>query len=314
MFPYLKQRKEPEMKKLAPPDSSVKPLDAVPAEAIDALDTRIALIQALIPLGLDAVSPLLQEEVTRLAGPRYERKEADQAHRRWGRQPGSVYLADQKLPIQVPRVRTVETQTEVLLEAYQALQIPRQVDDGLLVRLLQGLSTRQYATCAEAVPPAFGVSSSSVSRRFIKATARKLQPFQERSLAAYDLVALFVDGKTFADEEMIIALGITIEGEKIPLGFIQAASENERGCRQFIQDLIRRGLRYEEGLLALIDGSKGFYNARTKALQGYVLIQRCQWHKRENVVSYLPKNEQAPLRRKLQKPMTRKPTNGPKPN
>ena len=64
IFPYLKQRKEPEMKKLAPHDSSVKPLDAVPAEEIDALDTRIALIQALIPLGLDAVSALLQEEVT----------------------------------------------------------------------------------------------------------------------------------------------------------------------------------------------------------------------------------------------------------
>ena len=247
------------MKKLAPHDSSVKPLDAVPAEEIDALDTRIALIQALIPLGLDAVSALLQEEVTRLAGPRYQRKEADQAHRRWGGQPGSVYLSDQKLPIQVPRVRNVETQAEVLLDAYQALQSPRQVDDGLLLRVLNGLSTRQYETCAEAVPPAFGLSSSTVSRRFIKATARKLQQFQERSLADYDLVALFVDGKTFADEEMIIALGITIKGEKIPLGFIQAASENERVCRQFIQDLIRRGLRYEEGLLALIDGSKGFY-------------------------------------------------------
>jgi len=182
------------MKKLAPHDSSVKPLDAVPAEEIDALDTRIALIQALIPLGLDAVSALLQEEVTRLAGPRYQRKEADQAHRRWGGQPGLVYLSDQKLPIQVPRVRNVETQTEVLLDAYQALQSPRQVDDGLLLRVLNGLSTRQYETCAEAVPPAFGLSSSTVSRRFIKATARKLQQFQERSLADYDLVALFVDG------------------------------------------------------------------------------------------------------------------------
>ena len=87
------------MKKLAPHDSSVKPLETVPAEEIDALDTCIALIQALIPLGLDAVSALLQEEVTRLAGPRYQRKEADQAHRRWGGQPGSVYLADQKLPV-----------------------------------------------------------------------------------------------------------------------------------------------------------------------------------------------------------------------
>ena len=203
------------MKKLAAHDSSVKPPpEGTLQEAMDALDTRIALIQALIPLGVAAVGDLLQEEVTRLAGPRYDRKGADQAGRRWGRQPGSVYLADQKLPIQVPRVRNVETQTEESLAAYQALQVPRQIDEGLLLRVLKGLSTRQYAACAEAVPPAFGLSPSTVSRRFIQATARKLQHFQERSLDDYDLVALFIDGKTFAEEEMIIALGITLEGEK----------------------------------------------------------------------------------------------------
>ena len=80
---------------------------------------------------------------------------------------------------------------------------------------------------------------------------------------------------------MIIALGVTIEGDKIPLGFIQAATENERVCRQFIPSLIKRDLAYHQGLLCLIDGSKGLYAALTKALDGYVVIQRCQWHKRE---------------------------------
>ena len=87
---------------------------------------------------------------------------------------------------------------------------------------------------------------------------------------------------------MIIALGVTIEGHKIPLGFVQAATENERVCRQFIQSLINRDLVYHKGLLCLIDGSKGLYAALTKALDGYVVIQRCQY-KRENVISYLPK-------------------------
>lgn len=100
---------------------------------------------------------------------------------------------------------------------------------------------------------------------------------------------------------MIIALGVTIEGEKVPLGFVQAASENERVCRQFIDDLISRGLRYEDGLLVVIDGSKGLFSAIRKALDGYVCIQRCQWHKRENIVSYLPKGQQEGTRRKLQK-------------
>jgi len=110
-----------------------------------------------------------------------------------------------------------------------------------------------------------------------------------------------VDGKTFADEEMVIALGVTTDGQKILLGFVETATENERVCRALIQDLIRRGLRYEEGLLVLLDGSKGLYNAVTKALKGYVRVQRCQWHKRENVVSYLPESERPRIKRRLQK-------------
>jgi len=259
------------------------------------------LIQALIPLGLAAVEDQLQQEVAQLAGARYSRKTADQDCRRWGQQNGSVYLADQKLPLRVPRVRNVTQDSEVVLATYQAFQQPRALDEGLLLRVLHGLSNRTYEQCAEAVPQAFGLAKSSVSRRFVQATAAKLRQFQERSLEELDLVALFSDGKSFAEEEMIIALGVTIEGKKIPLGFIQAATENERVCRQFIQQLLDRGLQYQAGLLVLLDGSKGLRAAVTKALAGYVVIQRCQWHKRENVVSYLPKQQQASIRRKLQK-------------
>lgn len=152
------------------------------------------------------------------------------------------------------------------------------MDEGLLLRVVSGIATRSYEGCAEAVPEAFGLSSSSVSRRFIKASAAKLRQFQERSLSGYDLVGLFLDGKTFADQEMIIALGVTIDGHKIPLGFVQAASENERVCRQFVDALIDRGLQYQQGLLCFIDGSKGLRAALTKALSGYVAIQRCQCH------------------------------------
>ena len=269
-------------------------------EEMTALDTRIALIQALIPLGLDAVAEELQQEVSRLAGDRYSRKAQQNPNRRWGSQQGSVYLSDQKVPISVPRVRNVEMDEEVSLEAYHHLQVPRRMDEGLLLRVIKGIATRSYQACAEAIPKAFGLSSSTVSRRFIKASAQKLAQFKERSLSQYDLVALFIDGKTFADQEMIIALGVTIEGHKIPIGFVQAATENERVCRQFIQSLIKRDLVYHKGLLCLIDGSKGLYAALTKALDGYVVIQRCQWHKRENVLSYLPKNKQDQIKKALQ--------------
>ena len=242
----------------------------------------------------------LQREVTRLAGDRYSRKDTQTPNRRWGSQQGSVYLSDQKVPLSVPRVRNVERDEEVALSTYHHLQVPRRMDEGLLLRMIKGIATRSYQACAEAIPKAFGLSSSTVSRRFIKASAQKLKQFRERSLAQYDLVALFIDGKTFADQEMIIALGVTIEGDKIPIGFVQAATENERVCRQFIQSLIERDLSYHKGLLCLIDGSKGLYAALTKALSGYVVIQRCQWHKRENVMSYLPKNKQDEIKKALQ--------------
>lgn len=287
------------MKKLSFSPKAVKPLEANPLAGLGNLDTRIALIQALIPVGLLAVEEVLAQEVVDLAGAHYQRKASAQPHRRWGQQPGSVYLADQKLPVSVPRVRNIQTHREVSLESYQALQVPRRLDEGLLLRILNGLSCRQYGACAEAVPEAFGLSPSTVSRRFIQASTRKLREFQERTLEDDDLVAVFFDGKTFAKEEMIIALGVTIEGEKIPLGFVQAASENERVCRSFIDTLIQRGLRYEAGLLVLIDGSKGLFKAITKALQGYVIIQRCQWHKRENVVAYLAPEEQRRVRKQL---------------
>ena len=107
-------------------------------EYVDPLDGRIAAIQLLIPLGLQAVTEELQQAVVDLAGERYQRKSSDQPLRRWGSQRGSVYLGDQKLPIDVPRVRNVDDDTEVALHAYQALQTPRNLDEGLLLRMLKG--------------------------------------------------------------------------------------------------------------------------------------------------------------------------------
>jgi|TARA_B100000315_G_C14521293_1_gene561666 transposase-like protein len=267
---------------------------------VEDLDGRIEAIQWLIPLGLKAVTEELQRAVVELAGPRYERKGSDQPLRRWGSQPGSVYLGDQKLPVDVPRVRNVGSDTEVPLRAYQALQTPRQIDEGLLLRMLKGIATRNYEACAETVPEAFGLSRSSVSRRYVKGTARKLAEFQERCLEGYDLVALFLDGKSFADEEIIIALGVTLDGQKIPLGFVQAATENERVCRRFLSDLVERGLQYEAGLLVVIDGGKGLYKSVMSVIKGHACVQRCQYHKRQNVVSYLPKSEQVRIRRKME--------------
>ena len=123
----------------------------------------------------------------------------------------------------------------------------------------------------------------------------------ERSLEGYDLVALFLDGKTFGEDSMVLAVGVTVEGRKVMLGMVQTATENERVCSEFLSELVERGLRYQEGLLVIMDGSKGLRKAVKKVFGPMLLIQRCQWHKRENVVSYLPKRQQSVFRKKLQK-------------
>ena len=290
------------MRKVLRIGSERKPKTTKQEDALSAgLNTKIEMIQALIPIGLMAVAEELEEEVKQLTGERYSRQGGLTGHHRWGSQPRSIYLSDHKMRIDVTRVRNSLKNEEVPLDTCQALQSPRQADEGLLRRILLGLSCRNYQSCAEAIPEAFGLSSSSVSRRFIKASSRKLKELVERDLSAYDFVALFIDGKSFAEDEMIIALGVTVTGEKIPVGFIQAATENDRVLKAFLRQLLDRGLNIEEGILCIIDGAKGLCSAIRKVFSDRALIQRCQWHKRENVVSYLPKSQQATWRRRLQR-------------
>ena len=284
-------------------EGKVRPIRRRTADAIPAVDERaslIALIQTLIPLGLQAVGDVLEAEVTDLAGKRYSRTGGQPGYGRWGQQQGSVYLLDQKLPITYTRVRDCRRNVEIPLSTYAQLKTPRAADTGLFRKVLHGLSCRRYEACAEAVPEAFGLSASSVSRRFIRASAQQLRELSERRLEQDEVVVLVLDGKTFADDSMVIALGVTRQGEKKILGFVQTATENELVCAAFLRDLVTRGLRTDQGLLCVIDGAKGLRKAIQTVFGRQAVVQRCQWHKRENVVRYLPKGYQATWRRRLQ--------------
>lgn len=259
----------------------------------------LAMIRALIPLGVKAVEEALVAEVTALAGPRYARHDARPEVVRWGAQPGSIYLADQQLPITVPRVRDRAAQCEVALTTYAALQTPRAQDVGLFRKVLGGLSCREYEAAAEAVPEAFGLAKSSVSRRFIRASAQELRRLQERRLQDAEWLVLVLDGKTFAGDQLVIALGVSATGEKRILGLVQTASENKRVIAAFLRELGERGFPLDQPVLVVLDGAKGL-RAAVREVFGDVPVQRCQWHKRENVVSYLAKQDQPAWRRKLE--------------
>ncbi|MHC4230698.1 MAG: IS256 family transposase [Planctomycetota bacterium] len=261
------------------------------------LDARVELIRSLIPLGLMHVRELLDDEVTELAGA-FHARTPEKRGSRYGSNPGTVQLAGQRIPIRVPRVRS--SQGEIPLRSYQTLHGQGEVDELLLKRVLYGISCRNYEHAARSIPGAIGLSSSSVSRSFVKVSAAKLREFQERDLSGEDFVALVVDGKTFAEDTMVVALGITLTGSKRFVGFVQTGTENDKVLAPFLRGLVDRGLDISDGLLVVTDGSKGLQSAVKKAFKDKALIQRCQWHKRENVVGYLPKKEQAEWRRRLQ--------------
>ena len=260
-------------------------------------DVRISAIQELIPIGLQAVADELQSEFTRLTGVKHSRAGNNA---RWGRQNGSVYLRDQKVPISVPRVRDVENNKEVPLESYQRLQRPFDDDGSALRRLLHGLSTHKYHESSALAAEVFGISASNQSKKFKRGSAEKLRQLQTRSLAQYDIIAIFIDAKRYAEDGLMVALGVTMDGEKFILGVEQIHNENSRAITQWLNNLIERGLAFEKGILFIIDGSKGIKKAIEQRFSIYALIQRCRWHKRENVVAYLDKPQQAVFRRRLQ--------------
>lgn len=260
-------------------------------------ESRLAMIQMLIPLGLRDVERELQAEVRELVGERHVRG-SDRT--RWGRNDGSVYLGDQKVAIRVPRVRHKLLNQEVPLESYERLQSPQVIDDIVLRRVINGIAQGNYEKAAIEVPETFGIKKTAVCRRFIRASGKKLREFLERDLSAHDIVAIFMDGKTFAENSIVIALGITMAGDKVLLGFVETNTENHKVCRQFINGLRDRGLGLENEILFVIDGGKGLYKGITEVLSEKAVIQRCQWHKREDVMEYLSVERRPYFRRKLQ--------------
>lgn len=262
----------------------------------DDLDATAAFIHGLIPCGLAALEEKLVKTVDYLVG---EKRKHGKENLRWGSQPGSVYLRDQKIPIMVPRVRNKKHSIEVPLELYKKLQRPYLADRQTILKLLNGISTHKYRETSELVPEVFGISPSNLSKRFKPDATETLKKLQTRSLAPYDFTCIFIDGKRFAKDGLLIVLCITVEGKKMVLDIAQSYSENARAASQLFEKLIERGLRFKEGLLFIVDGSKGITSAIKQTFKEYAFIQRCHRHKQENVTSYLTDSQKEICKREL---------------
>lgn len=265
------------------------------------MDSKAFLFMHHAAIARILFNEILEQEVCAYAGDRYcHAKPHQRRYQRWGSNPGSARIDSEKVPVKVPRVFDKEKGQFVSLESYKQLSHLPSMDERLYKSVLLGLSTKDYQEVAQSFVDGFGLSQSTSSRRFIERSAEKIKAFEERSLAADDFIALIIDGKPIARSQVVIALGVTMQGDKIPVGFVEATTENSQSVEGLLKDLIKRGFQFDQGLLCIVDGSKGLFKAIQKVFGVYAQVHRCQWHKRENVVSYLPEEKQKAYRIKLQ--------------
>lgn len=263
-------------------------------------NVKLALLQHHLELARIMVSEFLEEEVEEKAGERYSHdKPHGGRYSRWGTNPGSVRIGDEKVPIPVQRMVDNQTGETFSPDRYKQMREIPAMSDKMKEAILLGLSQSDYQRVASSFADGFGLSQSAVSEAFIERSAKALEAFESRSLEDVDLTAMIVDAKHVAGEQMVIALGVTARGRKIPLGFVQASTEHHEPIKSLFRDLIDRDLAFKQGLLLVTDGARGLHKAIRETFGDYALIQRCQWHKRENIVGYLKKSDRREWRRRL---------------
>ncbi|MCI0618488.1 transposase, partial [bacterium] len=265
------------------------------------LDVKQTLLRHHVELARILFNEIIEMDVRQYAGKRYSHDKPHHGrYSRWGSNPGSIRVGSEKVPVKVTRVHDTHGDKFISLESYEQMHQLPPIDEKLSDAVLLGLSTSDYGRVAEAFTDGFGLSQSTVSRRFIESATEQLEAFEKRSLKELDFVALIIDGKEVAKHQIVIALGITLQGDKVPLGFIQAGSENANAVKGLLQSLIKRDFAFDQGILCIIDGSKGLYKAVKQVFGAYSVVQRCQWHKRENVLSYLNESDHKTYKTKLQ--------------
>ncbi len=266
------------------------------------LDMKLQMVRHHAQMAYLLAGEIMNDELVYLTGERHTRdKPLGGQFRRWGSNPGSVRIDGERVPIRVPRVRDLGAARERPLESYQHLKTGIDIDERLEDSILLGLSMRDYERVAGSILGGFGLSQSSVSRAFKERSAKALETFEKRTFEEHDFLALWIDGKYLARHQIVICMGLTSNGRKIVMGFVETTTENAEAVKGLLQHLIHRGLSFSEGILCIIDGSKGLYKAVRDVFGESAAVQRCQWHKRENVTSYLSEKEKPVYRRRLQR-------------
>jgi putative transposase len=281
---------------------AIQQLDAMAADGNPAIQMMLPMAEMIGWLrkgvgelirqaGLQLMDLLMQEEVRELAGERSQRQ-TERTANRWGSERGYCVVMGQKVPIQRPRVRTTDDK-ELRLGSYEMFHRGEPLTETVWEKLMLGLSTRNYGPAIRQFTEAYGLEKSAVSEHFIEASRAKLKKMMERRLDKTRLCALLIDATPFQGQQMVAALGIDEYGRKMILGIRQGATENATVVGELLGDLVERGLDFTEPRLYILDGGKALTAAVKKHAGESAAIQRCQVHKRRNVLDHLT-DEQKP--------------------
>ncbi len=253
---------------------------------------REGLLALAVGAGLQVMQVVMEENVTALCGPK-GRHDPIRTAVRHGAEDGSVVLGGRQVRVRRPRVRTADRSCEIAVPAYELFASTELLGELALERMMAKLSTRRYRAGlepvgAEVAAAAKATSRSAVSRRFVAMTERVLTEMMGADLSEVDLVALMIDGVHFAEHLCVVALGISVDGTKVPLGVVEGSTENATVVRALLADLADRGLDVSRPVLVVIDGAKALA-AAVREVFDCPVIQRCQLHKIRNVEGHLPK-------------------------
>jgi putative transposase len=260
------------------------------------------LLAMSVAAGMAVMRAMFDAEITTACGPK-GKHDPERTAVRHGAGRGSVVLGGRRVPVTRPRARTVNG-GEVPLAAYRLFAAEDQLTAVVLERMLAGLATRRHVAAAEPVGQAVTEQATAtgrcaVSRRFIAATKTALADLLARDLAPLDIKVLMVDGEHLAEHLVVVALAITADGTKVPVGLWEGSTENATVVKALLADLVARGLDASDGLLVVIDGAKALSTAVRAVFGAHAAIQRCTVHKRRNIADHLPEAERGWVDTKL---------------
>ncbi len=286
-------------------EAAESPLPAKIQEALGELvgAAREGLLALSVGVGLGVVHELLELEVDEVVGPKAKHNR-DRVAKRHGHEDGSMTLGGRRVGVRRPRMRTADDEHELPVNTYEYFADRDPLTRAVMDRMLAGVSTRKFAQIGEPVgdeveQEASATSKSSVSEMFVQRTRTALGELMGRRLEDVRLAVMMLDGLEIAERTHVVALGITTDGVKIPLGLWEGSTENATLARTLLADLVDRGLDPQQAILFVIDGAKALRRAIRDVFSEHALVHRCHRHKERNVCDLLPERDRDQVRARI---------------